>query len=150
MTTGTKIRLLREQNKWGQDVIATKLDITQGPVSRIESDKTKLSWDYAVKLSVLFEVDPECFFDSPVNNYNYNHSPNGNQVVSPNTYNEQDIDLIKELFNEQLKSKDELLQERFVRNTELKEQVVDLKKPLADVKKELDQLKGANGGLVNG
>ncbi|WP_373275026.1 helix-turn-helix domain-containing protein [Parapedobacter tibetensis] len=83
MTPGTKIRLLREQKGWGQEVSAEALKVTQPAISKLESDQTKLSWEHAVKLAVLFEVDPEYFYDSHINNYNYNQSPSGNQVVSP-------------------------------------------------------------------
>ncbi|KAA8482404.1 DNA-binding XRE family transcriptional regulator [Arcticibacter tournemirensis] len=149
MTTGTKIRLLREQKGWGQDYIANALGVTQPAISKLESDQTKLSWDTAVVLAGLFEVDPEYFFDSRVNNYNYNHG-SGNQVVSPITYNESDIETLKALHAEQLKLKDDLLQERFERNTDLKAQLADLKKELAEVKKQLEILKGERGDLVNG
>jgi len=47
-----------------------------------------------------------------------------------------------------LKIKDELLQERFVRNTELKEQNAELKKEVADLKKQLE-LRAEQGGMVN-
>lgn len=53
--------MLREQHNWGQAVITDKLGITQPAVSKLESDQTKLSWDYAVKLGELFEVDPSYF-----------------------------------------------------------------------------------------
>ncbi|WP_257670444.1 hypothetical protein [Parapedobacter tibetensis] len=54
------------------------------------------------------------------------------------------------MYGEQLKIKDELLQERFVRNTELKEQNTELKAAIADLKKQLEQLKSERGGVVNG
>lgn len=47
-----------------------------------------------------------------------------------------------------MKIKDELLQERFVRNTELKEQNAELKKQVADLKKQLE-LRAEQGGMVN-
>lgn len=47
-----------------------------------------------------------------------------------------------------MKIKDELLQERFVRNTELKEQNAELKKEVADLKKQLE-LRAEQGGMVN-
>lgn len=126
MTTGTKIRLLREQKGWGQDVIGETLGVTQPAVSKLESDQTKLSWDSAVKLAKLFEVDPEYFFDSSVNNYVYNNQK-VNQLFN-SEYSETDIELIKSLYVEQLKSKDELLQERNLRIAELKEQIDELKR----------------------
>ncbi|MDN3548919.1 helix-turn-helix domain-containing protein [Mucilaginibacter aquaedulcis] len=134
MTTGTKIRLLREQRGWDQSVIANKLEITQPAVSKLESDQTKLSWDNAVKLASLFEVDPEYFFDSTVNNYVYNNQK-VNQLFNSD-YSETDIEFIKILYSEHLKSKDDLLQERSIVINDLKEQIAELKKELAELKKQ--------------
>lgn len=129
MTTGTKIRLLREQNGWGQDVLAEKLGVSQPSISKLESDQTKLSWDYALKLAVLFEVDPEYFFDSKINNY-ISHNKKVNQLYN-SEYHDNNIELIKELYENQIKTKDELLQEQRDRITELKNQVKELQKQLS-------------------
>ena len=134
MTTGTKIRILREQQRWGQEVIAEKLGITQPAVSKLESDQIKLSWDHAVKLGELFEVDPSYFFEVAINNFN-NHAYSVNQVQG--TYQYSDVETIKKLYEEKLQAKDELLHERFIRNNELKEQVAELKKELDVLKKKI-------------
>jgi transcriptional regulator with XRE-family HTH domain len=133
MTTGTKIRILREQNNWGQEVVAEKLSITQPAVSKLESDQTKLSWDHAVKLGELFEVDASYFFETAINNFN-NHAYSVNQVQG--TYQYSDVETIKKLYEEKLQAKDELLHERFIRNNELKEQVAELKKELDGLRKK--------------
>ncbi len=133
MTTGTKIRLLREQKGWGQDVLAAKLEISQPAISKLESDQNKLSWDNAVKLGDIFEVDPEYFFDSKVNNY-ISHNQKVNQLFNSD-YNDNNIEFIKGLYEAQIKSKDELLQERYERIEEFKRQVEELKAELASLKK---------------
>ncbi|ULT26851.1 helix-turn-helix domain-containing protein [Sphingobacterium sp. E70] len=134
MTTGTKIRLLREQKGWGQDVLAAELGISQPAISKLESDQNKLSWDNAVKLGELFEVDPEYFFETKVFNHNTN-TGEGNQVISPQTYHESDIELLKSIYEDHLKTKNELLEERYERIVELKKQVEELKAELANLKK---------------
>lgn len=134
MTTGTKIRLLREKEGWGQDVLAEKLNISQPAISKIESDQTKLSWDHAEVLAKLFEVDPEYFFETKIFNHNTN-SGLGNQVISPQTYHESDIELLKSIYEDHLKTKTELLEERHERIVELKKQVEELKAELASLKK---------------
>lgn len=134
MTTGTKIRLLREQEGWGQDVLAAKLGISQPAISKLESDQNKLSWDNAVKLGEVFEVDPEYFFETKVFNHNTN-SGAGNQVISPQTYNQSDIELLKSIYEDHLRSKNELLEERYERIADLKRQVEELKAELANLKK---------------
>lgn len=133
METGTKIRILREKNKWGQEVLAEKLGISQPAVSKLESGQTQLSWETAEKLAVLFEVDPEYFFDSKVNNYISNNDK-VNQLYN-STYNDNQIDLIKELYSAQIKAKDELLEEREERLSDLKKQVEELKAELVSLKK---------------
>lgn len=132
MTTGTKIRILREQKHWGQEVLADALGISQPCVSKRESDQTKLSWEHAVILGKLFEVDPEYFFDSNVNNYVYNNQK-VNQLFN-SEYSETNVELIKELYGSQLKIKDELLEERNQRIVELKQEVADLKRELTGLK----------------
>ncbi|MGA6118717.1 helix-turn-helix domain-containing protein [Sphingobacterium anhuiense] len=134
MTTGTKIRLLREKEGWGQDVLADKLNISQPAISKIESDQTKLSWDHAEILAKVFEVDPEYFFETKIINHN-NNSGEGNQVISPQTYHESDIELLKSIYEDHLKTKTELLEERHERIVELKKQVEELKAELASLKK---------------
>ncbi len=132
MTTGTKIRLLREQKGWGQDVLAAKLGISQPAISKLESDQNKLSWDNAVKLGEIFEVDPEYFFDSKVNNY-ISHNQKVNQLFNSD-YNDNNLEFIKGLYEAQIKSKDTLLEERLERIIELKKQVEELKVELATLK----------------
>ena len=133
MTTGTKIRLLREQKGWGQDVLAAKLGISQPAISKLESDQNKLSWDNAVALGELFEVDPEYFFDSKVNNY-ISHNQKVNQLFNSD-YNDNNIEFIKGLYEAQIKSKDTLLEERLERIIDLKQQVEELKAELESFKK---------------
>jgi len=134
MTSGTKIRLLREQKGWDQNYLAKEMGISQPALSKIESDQTKLSWDHALKLADLFEVDPEYFFDAKVFNHNTN-SGEGNQIISPQTYNESDIELLKSIYEAHLSTKTELLEERHERIVELKKQVAELKAELASLKR---------------
>lgn len=134
MTSGTKIRLLREQKGWDQNYLAKNMGISQPALSKIESDQTKLSWEHAQKLAQLFEVDPEYFFETKIFNHNTN-SGVGNQVVSPQTYNESDVELLKSIYEDHLQTKDDLLEERHERIVELKKQVEELKAELANLKK---------------
>ena len=132
MTSGTKIRLLREQKNWDQIYLAEKIGISQPALSKIESDQTKLSWEHAIKLSIIFEVDPEYFFDSNINNYISNNQK-VNQLYN-SEYKDNDIELIKNLYEEQIKAKDALLHERFERIEELKLQIKDLKNQIINSK----------------
>ncbi|WP_160068678.1 helix-turn-helix transcriptional regulator [Sphingobacterium bovisgrunnientis] len=133
MTSGTKIRLIREQKGWDQGSLAKELGISQPALSKIESDQTKLSWDHALKLADVFDVDPEYFFDSNINNYISNNQK-VNQLYNSD-YHDNNIDFIKGLYESQIKLKDELLQERYERILELKNLVEDLKSELSSYKK---------------
>ena len=42
MSLGTKVRQYREAKSWSQDDLAFRLDVTQGTISNIESDKSIL------------------------------------------------------------------------------------------------------------
>ncbi|QQD15056.1 helix-turn-helix domain-containing protein [Sphingobacterium sp. UDSM-2020] len=133
MTTGTKIRLLREKNGWGQDVLANKLNISQPAISKIESDQTKLSWDHAEALAKIFEVDPEYFFDSKVSNFISNNQK-VNQLYN-SEYHDNNIEFIKGLYEAQINSKDQLLEERYERIADLKKQIEELKAELVILRK---------------
>lgn len=134
MTSGTKIRLLREKKGWDQGYLAKELGISQPALSKIESDQTKLSWDHAIKLAEVFEVDPEYFFDSNISNYISNNNK-VNQLYNSD-YHDNNIDFIKSLYEAQMKLKDDLLQERYERLIELKKQVEELKIELAFFRKD--------------
>jgi transcriptional regulator with XRE-family HTH domain len=134
MTTGTKIRLLREQKGWDQGFIAAKLNVTQPAISKLESDQTKLSWDNAVKLGQLFEVDPEYFFDSAVNNYVYNNQK-VNQLFN-SEYTEVDIDHFKQSYESQMKLKDDLLSAKSKIISTLEEHIQDLKQQIIELKQK--------------
>lgn len=133
METGTKIRLLREKENWGQDVLAEKLGISQPAVSKLESGQIKLSWETAEKLAKIFEVDPEYFFDSKVNNYISNNDK-VNQLYN-STYNDNEIDFIKSIYESHLKTKDDWLEER-------NELILELRKEISDLKAKLSSLEG--------
>lgn len=132
MTSGTKIRLLREQKSWDQGYLAKELGISQPALSKIESDQTKLSWDHAIKLAELFQVDPEYFFDSTINNFISNNQK-VNQLYNSD-YHDNNIEFIKGLYESQIKLKDDLLKERYERIIELKKMIEDLKIEIASLK----------------
>jgi transcriptional regulator with XRE-family HTH domain len=134
MTTGTKIRLLREQKGWDQGFIAAKLNVTQPAISKLESDQTKLSWDNAVKLGALFGVDTEYFFDSAVNNYVYNNQK-VNQLFN-SEYTEVDIEHFKQSYESQIKLKDELLSANNKIISTLEEHIRDLKQRIVELKQK--------------
>lgn len=133
MSSGTKIRLLREQRNWDQSYLANKMEISQPALSKIESDQTKLSWNHAIKLGELFEVSPEYFFESSTYNNNMN-SGIGNQVINPTTYHENNIQLIKSIYEDHLQTKNDLLEARNERIIELKKTIEDLKTEIASLK----------------
>lgn len=133
MSTGTKIRLLREQKNWDQNYLASLLEISQPALSKIESDQTKLSWNHANKLAEIFEVSPEYFFNSNIFNNNTN-SGTGNQVINAQMYYENNIQLIKSIYEDHLRTKNDLLETRNERILELKKQIEDLKTELAEVR----------------
>lgn len=57
METHEKIRVLRELNKWSQEEIAEKLDMTAGGYARIERGEVKLNIPRLEQLAAIFQVD---------------------------------------------------------------------------------------------
>ncbi|WP_396178911.1 helix-turn-helix domain-containing protein [Flavobacterium sp.] len=69
MDVGTKISILRRQNKMSQPELAFKLDISQTSLSEIESGKTrKIDFFLMDKICALFDVDFDYFLEEKSNN----------------------------------------------------------------------------------
>lgn len=56
MTIGERIKELREQKKWSQDELATKLGITQDSISLWEKNRRIPNTQYIISLSELFGI----------------------------------------------------------------------------------------------
>lgn len=66
MTIGEKIARLRREKEWTQKELASRADITQNQVSRIENGKTRPRSSTIETLAKALGVDPEDLEHSPV------------------------------------------------------------------------------------
>ncbi|SDE94407.1 helix-turn-helix domain-containing protein [Epilithonimonas hungarica] len=57
MSLGTKVRRYREAKNWSQDDLAIRLDVTQGTISNIESDKSIPNSILLSKMAKELDVD---------------------------------------------------------------------------------------------
>lgn len=70
--TARKIRRLREQNKYSQEYMAHKLNISQPAYAKIDNGATKISIERLIDLASIFEIDPQDLLEGEktINQYN--------------------------------------------------------------------------------
>ena len=62
--TSLNIKRIREQKGYSQELMATKLNISQASYARLESEETKLSIDRLQKIADILETDILTFLDT--------------------------------------------------------------------------------------
>ncbi|WP_027384752.1 helix-turn-helix domain-containing protein [Epilithonimonas caeni] len=86
MSLGTKVRRYREAKSWSQDDLAIRLDVTQGTISNIESDKSIPNSILLSKMAKELDVEMnELLSDST--NIMTNSDFSDNAVAAVNQYN---------------------------------------------------------------
>lgn len=58
-TIGQKLRRLRQQRGWSQEVVASKIKVVQQAYSQYETDRVEPSVSMLVRLAEVFEVGAE-------------------------------------------------------------------------------------------
>lgn len=86
MSLGTKVRRYREAKNWSQDDLALRLDVTQGTISNIESDKSIPNSLLLNSIAKALEVDMNDLL-SDANNIMTNSDFSDNAVAAVNQYN---------------------------------------------------------------
>ncbi|MGX2973533.1 helix-turn-helix domain-containing protein [Ursidibacter arcticus] len=92
-----KIRMIREQNKFSQEDIAEKINMSPSGYAKIERGETKLYIDKLEKIAQIFNMD---IIDLINNDKNFCVLINENSQSSSNYYNSDDALIIE---NEKLK-----------------------------------------------
>lgn len=87
MSLGTKVRKYREAKHWSQDDLALRLDVTQGTISNIESDKTIPNSMLLNKMAKELEVDINDLLNDASNNIMTNNEFSDHAVAAVNQYN---------------------------------------------------------------
>lgn len=106
---GYKIKGIRELKNLTQEYMAEQLDISQAAYSKLEKGSTKISQEKLDKIAEVLEVNPEDITDfdntkvlNSINNVKGNNSRNIN-------YNDQDINLIRKLYEDKIALLEKLL-----------------------------------------
>lgn len=110
---GVKIRKLRDNLGYSQEYVATRLGIAQNTYSKIENGQSPLTIERAKKLAEIFEVEPDFFFsDQEIGIVNHNNGNDYKFVINPETYIENQKELLELIIEEKDKQisylKDEL------------------------------------------
>ncbi len=107
---GNKIKNIRELKNFTQEYMAEKLDISQAAYSKMEKGDTKISQDKLNKIAEILEVnlDDITDFDNKkvLNSFN-NVKGSNNGII---TYNEKDMILIRQLYEDKVALLEKLLQ----------------------------------------
>lgn len=107
---GYKIKNIRELKNFTQEYMAEKLDISQAAYSKMEKGDTKISQDKLNKIAEILEVNPDDITDfdnkKVLNSFN-NVKGSNNGII---TYNEKDMILIRQLYEDKVALLEKLLQ----------------------------------------
>ena len=107
---GNKIKNIRELKNFTQEYMAEKLDISQAAYSKMEKGETKISQDKLNKIAEILEVNPDDITDfdnkKVLNSFN-NVKGSNNGII---TYNEKDMILIRQLYEDKVALLEKLLQ----------------------------------------
>lgn len=87
MKIGGKVRKYREAKGWSQDDLALRLDVTQGTISNIESDKTIPNSLLLNKIAKELEVDINELLSESTSNIMSNNEFSDHAVAAVNQYN---------------------------------------------------------------
>ncbi len=86
MSLGTKVRRYREAKNWSQNDLVLRLDVTQGTISNIESDKSIPNSLLLNSIAKALEVDMNDLL-SDANNIMTNSDFSDSAVAAVNQYN---------------------------------------------------------------
>ena len=107
---GNKIKNIRELKNFTQEYMAEKLDISQAAYSKMEKGDTKISQDKLNKIAEILEINPDDITDfdnkKVLNSFN-NVKVSNNGII---TYNEKDMILIRQLYEDKVALLEKLLQ----------------------------------------
>lgn len=87
MKIGSKVRKHREAKGWSQDDLALRLDVTQGTISNIESDKSIPNSLLLNRIAKELEVDINDLFNDASSNIMSNNEFSDHAVAAVNQYN---------------------------------------------------------------
>ena len=117
---GNKIKNIRELKNFTQEYMADKLEISQAAYSKLEKGDLKISQDKLNKIAEILDVNLEDIkdFDNKRILNSYNSIKGNNSNI---TYSNQDIILIRKLYEDKINLLEKLVQKQ-------EEEIKNLKK----------------------
>ena len=108
---GNKIKNIRELKNFTQEYMADKLEISQAAYSKLEKGDLKISQDKLNKIAEILDVNLEDIkdFDNKRILNSYNSIKGNNSNI---TYSNQDIILIRKLYEDKIKLLEKLVQKQ--------------------------------------
>lgn len=109
-----KLKELRNEKGWKQDLMAHKLGITQSAYSQIEDGSVKVKLEQVLKIVEILETPLDELLEEEFKIYNIqcNNVLNRNKIETINNTYQVDKDILNELIhtkNELVKAKDEII-----------------------------------------
>lgn len=129
MQTHEKIRLFRELNRWSQEDMAEKLDLTTGGYSKIERGESQINLQRLQQIADVFNVNlfdlmPDTNISIQNNEHCHNYQFNYNPPTGLHHRDLQhEIDKLKLI----IQHKDEIIQQKDIENQLLKDMIETLK-----------------------
>jgi transcriptional regulator, XRE family len=108
---GNKIKNIRELKNFTQEYMADKLEISQAAYSKLEKGDLKISQDKLNKIAEILDVNLEDIkdFDNKRILNSYNSIKGNNSNI---TYSNQDIILIRKLYEDKINLLEKLVQKQ--------------------------------------
>ena len=108
---GNKIKNIRELKNFTQEYMADKLEISQAAYSKLEKGDFKISQDKLNKIAEILDVNLEDIkdFDNKRILNSYNSIKGNNSNI---TYSNQDIILIRKLYEDKINLLEKLIQKQ--------------------------------------
>lgn len=108
---GNKIKNIRELKNFTQEYMADKLEISQAAYSKLEKGDLKISQDKLNKIAEILDVNLEDIkdFDNKRILNSYNSIKGNNSNI---TYSNQDIILIRKLYEDKINLLEKLIQKQ--------------------------------------
>ena len=116
---GNKIKNIRELKNFTQEYMAEKLEISQAAYSKLEKGDLKISQDKLNKIAEILDVNLEDIkdFDNKRILNSYNSIKGNNSNI---TYSNQDIILIRKLYEDKINLLEKLVQKQEEESKNLK------------------------------
>jgi transcriptional regulator with XRE-family HTH domain len=105
MNIGTNIKNIRELKNLTQEYLAGEIEVSQATYARIESGASIPKIDKLQRIAEVLEVDLSTLLSTTnIFNFHFDKSPNPNGYINNQTNNSIDIEMLRKIIREEIKS----------------------------------------------